>query len=143
MQIQLPTYFNNVTIDGIKVNNKVYKFIEIERPNRGGYIQLESIGDKQVIHVIRITAHTRVLKIGSSDSVDIKVYDRTVSPIHALIKVMDNGFMVEDNESKFGTLVKAPKEVILTNGKSIQIGKTILVFTLGIMHTPEDTMYSY
>ena len=143
MQIQSPSYSNNLTIDSIKLNNKVYPFIDIERPSRGGYIQLEAIGDKKVIHIVRITAYTKILRIGSSDYADIKVYDSTVSPIHTLIKVTENGFVVEDNESKFGTLVTLPKEVVIINEKSVQIGKTILTFTLGATDTHEEATSLY
>ena len=45
-------------------------------------------------------------KVGRSVETDMKIADISVSRTHSFFKIKDNKIVVEDNGSKFGTLVK-------------------------------------
>ena len=47
------------------------------------------------------------VKMGRGHESEIKIPDISVSRCHALLHYKDGNFYVEDNSSKFGTLVKA------------------------------------
>jgi len=76
----------------------------------------------------------KIIKIGRSHDSDIRVTDISVSRFHALIRVeKDGSFLLEDNHSKFGTLVlmQSPKlRILLNNPLTIQIGRTFFCFSV-------------
>lgn len=47
------------------------------------------------------------------DDVDIRINDISISRYHAFIKLKDDGIYIEDNMSKFGTLVLLKKPLML------------------------------
>jgi len=61
---------------------------------------------------------------------EIRVMDNTVSRVHATLKFAENRFLIEDGNSKFGTLiqVREPLKLIPLKPACIQIGRT--VFTI-------------
>jgi len=62
----------------------------------------------------------------------VRINDISVSRCHALIKfVPGDGFYVEDNQSKFGTIVmlKERIEVKTNHTLAIQVGRTVVSFT--------------
>ena len=119
------------------VDETKYDMLDIEKPTDGAYIELETIsGDKaftKVIHVASVTEEKKQFKLGRGRESDIKLGDISVSRLHALITVSSKGFLLQDNNSKFGTLLLMPPEpqkIPATNGLSLQIGKTTLKFSL-------------
>jgi hypothetical protein len=46
-----------------------------------------------------------VFKLGRGHESDLRINDISVSRCHAKIKLENGKFMLEDNQSKFGTLV--------------------------------------
>jgi pSer/pThr/pTyr-binding forkhead associated (FHA) protein len=75
--------------------------------NRGhNYMILESINSMpaKVVHVFDLRFDS--FKVGRSVETDMKIADISVSRTHSFFKVKDNRLVVEDNGSKFGTLVK-------------------------------------
>ena len=54
-----------------------------------------------------------VIRLGRGQESDVRISDISVSRTHALIKLEKNGFYIEDNNSKFGTLalINHPLEV--------------------------------
>ncbi|CAK67239.1 unnamed protein product (macronuclear) [Paramecium tetraurelia] len=69
------------------------------------------------------------IKIGRGFQCDIKAQDITVSRHHATIKLTDGNFMIQDNKSKFGTLVSIDKKVSIDCAAcSLQIGKLLINF---------------
>lgn len=100
---------------------------------------LESINSMpaKVVHVFDMRYN--VFKIGRSMETDMKIADISVSRTHSYLKVKDNKLVVEDNGSKFGTLVKIqrPLEVLRSRpeggkGQStlLQVGRTLVYFNL-------------
>ena len=59
--------------------------------------------------------HRDFIKVGRGHDSEVRVTDISVSRCHALIKVSSRGdYVVEDNNSKFGTLVQIRKPYILS-----------------------------
>lgn len=71
--------------------------------------------------------------MGRGHDSDIRITDISVSRCHALIKLEKNHFYIEDNSSKFGTLVFLRKPLPVTmdlNNISFQIGRTVVSLTV-------------
>jgi pSer/pThr/pTyr-binding forkhead associated (FHA) protein len=70
--------------------------------------------------------------MGRGHESDLRINDISVSRCHALIKFKDGKFLLEDNVSKFGTLVLIKKRVSLLPGfnKAVQIGRTVINFSV-------------
>ena len=54
--------------------------------------------------------------MGRGHESDLRINDISVSRCHALIKFRDNRFLLEDNLSKFGTLVLIKKRTPMVPG---------------------------
>ncbi len=59
---------------------------------------------------------------------DIKISDISVSRHHALLKFVQNEFYIDDNNSKFGTLVEVnePFQLAPDEPCCLQIGRTVI-----------------
>lgn len=73
-------------------------------------------------------------KVGRGHDSDIRVSDISVSRYHARIKFQEGKFMLEDNTSKFGTLVmiKDKTPIIKNHTCAIQSGRTVGKFLIKI-----------
>jgi pSer/pThr/pTyr-binding forkhead associated (FHA) protein len=107
--------------------------------NRGkNYMILESINSMpaKVVHVFDLRFDS--FKIGRSVETDMKIADISVSRTHSFFKIKDRQLFVEDNGSKFGTLVKIQRPLAVlrskTDGSSLstllQVGRTLLYLNL-------------
>ncbi len=70
-----------------------------------------------------------VISIGRGSSSDIRMNDISVSRNHALLRLTPQGLFLEDNISKFGTLVlvKEPFPILKTrNNVYMQVGRTVI-----------------
>jgi pSer/pThr/pTyr-binding forkhead associated (FHA) protein len=71
-----------------------------------------------------------MIKIGRGHDADIRVTDISVSRFHAKINYCDEKgeYFLEDNNSKFGTLVLVRKPIRLQENKTnyFQMGRTLL-----------------
>lgn len=115
-----------------------YVLAEIPPPLADNYIVLESSTKGKLysksIHVLIPTQTKSLFNIGRGHESDIKVADISVSRTHARVLMREEGFVLEDNMSRFGTLVllkDEPKEIDAENGLTVQIGRTIITFSLG------------
>ncbi|CAK59756.1 unnamed protein product (macronuclear) [Paramecium tetraurelia] len=69
------------------------------------------------------------IKIGRGHQCDIQISDISVSRLHAYIKYQDGDFIILDNNSKFGTLVRLFQPYKIEQEKvAVQIGRTVLTF---------------
>ena len=93
----------------------MFNIMEFDLPNAQGkyemgrgknYMILESINSMpaKVVHVFDLRHDS--FKVGRSVETDMKIADISVSRTHSYFKVRDNKIFVEDNGSKFGTLIK-------------------------------------
>lgn len=83
------------------------------------------------LHVISL-ADNKLLKLGRGHESDVRISDVSISRCHATIRVHEGQVVLEDNNSKFGTLIamKKPRLLDTTNTISIQVGRTVLSLSL-------------
>lgn len=88
------------------MKSDLYKIMDFEFPS-SEYLIMESVksAPAKVVHVFYLDKGTE-FRIGRSVETDMKIADISVSRIHAFIKFNNGIITLEDNGSKFGTLVK-------------------------------------
>lgn len=104
-----------------KSNGVSYRLIDVEPdiPKEQNYLLLESLtfekNSSRMVHLIMPDSDKFNFKLGRGHESDVRVSDISVSRCHALIKYnQSNGrFYLEDNLSKFGTLVLAKEQIEL------------------------------
>lgn len=81
------------------------------------------------LHVISLAE--KVLKLGRGHESDVRIADVSISRCHATIRFGGGQFLLEDNSSKFGTLVamKKPRQLEPAAPISIQMGRTVLTLS--------------
>jgi pSer/pThr/pTyr-binding forkhead associated (FHA) protein len=99
---------------------------------------MESINSMpaKVVHVFDLRYDD--FKVGRSVETDMKIADISVSRTHSFFKLQDGKLFVEDNGSKFGTLVKIQRPLPVLNSKTdgsskstlIQVGRTLLFLNM-------------
>merc|ERR1712195_370619 len=109
--------------------------VQYEKPE-GNYLVLESLNQEKntsrIIHIIRPSELKDCFKLGRGHESDLRINDISVSRCHAKIKFSNGKFQLEDNTSKFGTLVLVKQRTpLLPNyNKAVQIGRTVLNFSV-------------
>lgn len=136
-----------LAIDTVLVGSKHYNLIEIVKPTEGDYIQLETISQNKsysrAIHIVQMDSSKPQIKIGRGHDSDLRIEDISVSRVHALITKTNEGYMLHDNNSKFGTLYllsAGPHEIPATNGLFLQFGRTTLGFTVKENSSPANRL---
>uniref|UniRef100_A0A7S1PIA9 RING-CH-type domain-containing protein n=1 Tax=Alexandrium catenella TaxID=2925 RepID=A0A7S1PIA9_ALECA len=78
------------------------------------------------LHVFSLAE--KVLTLGRGHESDVRIADVSISRCHATIRFQRGHFLLEDNKSKFGTLVamKKPRPLEPGSAISIQMGRTVL-----------------
>jgi len=93
----------------MKSKNRKYNLIDYERPEGKNYIILESLpfdkNSSRMIHILSPSEDFNEFKLGRGHDSDVRVSDISVSRIHAFINYKEGNFYLQDNHSKFGTLV--------------------------------------
>lgn len=120
--------------DRIQIKGKVVDLLCIKKPENN-FIVLESVGPgfsdpgnmSKTVNVISFQDKNNI-RLGRGHDSDIRLPDISVSRNHANIKLTSAGLFLDDISSKFGTLVKIKKPILLTpNSKfSVQCGRTLL-----------------
>ncbi len=91
------------------------EILDFEKPEED-FIVLESVTlqNIRIVHVISMNDR-QFIRVGRGHDADIRVTDISVSRFHARInRNLETGeFYVEDNNSKFGTLIQIRKPYIL------------------------------
>ena len=119
----------------LRTENKTYNLVDYERPD-GDFLVLESLNQEKntsrIIHVIRPNDKKETFKLGRGHESDLRINDISVSRCHAIIKLKEGRFQLEDNLSKFGTLVLVRSRTPLVPGfnKAVQIGRTVINFSV-------------
>jgi hypothetical protein len=129
-----PAYF--------KMNDLVESLVEVPKTTPP-YIVLENMvrdshqHSTRGLHVLSL-AENKLLKLGRGHESDVRIADVSISRCHATIRLHQGSFLLEDNQSKFGTLVamKKPRPLTLGSPFSIQIGRTVLGLAL---KTPDES----
>lgn len=112
---------------------KENELLKIQKP-KSPFIVLEGVGNdknsNKGVHVVALTGKSPVV-LGRGHEADVRISDISVSRTHASIKFVDGCFVVEDMNSKFGTLLMCDDRMkIGSNGyQVVQIGRTIVSFS--------------
>ena len=77
-----------------------------------------------------ILVNKDAIKLGRGHESNIRISDISVSRCHAIIKVIDKRFYIEDNNAKFGTLVGFTNPIPIDKHVSVQVGRSVLSFEL-------------
>ena len=59
----------------------------------------------RTIHILGFNAEKQSFNMGRGHESEVRVNDISVSRCHAVVKYQADGIYIEDNKSKFGTLV--------------------------------------
>mmetsp|Transcript_17245 Transcript_17245/g.19275 ORF Transcript_17245/g.19275 Transcript_17245/m.19275 type:complete len:106 (+) Transcript_17245:922-1239(+) len=86
----------------------------------------------RMIFIMKPNSPRMEFKVGRGHDSDIRISDISVSRYHARVKFEDGKFMLEDNTSKFGTLVQIKDIIpILKNHTcAVQSGRTVVTYML-------------
>jgi hypothetical protein len=101
---------------------KVYKLVDAQLPASctqapsdegseacGHYVVMESLplekNSSRTIHILGFSEEKKTFNMGRGHESEVRVNDISVSRCHAIIKYQSDGIFIEDNRSKFGTLV--------------------------------------
>lgn len=109
-----------------KRNNNLFKLIDIQEPNENSqFILLESMPlDKNTsrnIHMLTVTPSKNEFKLGRGHESEVRINDISVSRCHAIIKCRKDGFYIEDNLSKFGTIVLLKEKMRLAEEHTMAV----------------------
>lgn len=117
--------------DYIRHNNKLFKIIDF-KTNFKNYFSFENLTlDKQkykYIYIINLDKNKKI-KIGRGHESNVLLSDISISRVHCFINVEDGHVFLEDNDSKYGTLVLIQTSNInLTENifLNIQIGRSFI-----------------
>jgi hypothetical protein len=120
--------------NSVEVNGRVEELIELPK-DKTGCIILETTPDPRTgvkaVHAIPLSVDGKLF-LGRGHDNDIRVTDISVSRAHAIIQVKNGAAYLQDNHSKFGTLVQLSQPVQLDFGHElvIQNGRSLLHFDL-------------
>jgi pSer/pThr/pTyr-binding forkhead associated (FHA) protein len=81
--------------------------------------------------LIKKSIHKKVFHLGRNPNIDLNIPDDLASRDHAIITESGGEFIIEDYQSKNGTMVNKLKitKTVLTDGDEIQIGNTRILFS--------------
>lgn len=119
-----------------KVDKKIYKLVDIQQPKSGHFIVMESLplekNTSRTIHILNFSAEKPFFNMGRGHESEVRVNDISVSRCHAIIKYKPDGMYIEDNRSKFGTLVllKDTYPIMQEHTSAVQIGRTVVSFVV-------------
>ena len=112
-----------------------YPLIDVRAPS-ADYLLLESLtlekNAQRIVHMFTPTAGFRSYKLGRGHDTDLRINDISVSRCHAIILAKHDGFYLQDNASKFGTLVLVRHQLELQKctTQAVQVGRTVINFQI-------------
>lgn len=118
-----------------KHGDRFYNVAEYEKP-QGNYLILESLEQEKnasrIVYAIAPNDNKNIFKLGRGHEADLRINDISVSRCHAFIKFKNGKFLLEDNMSKFGTLVlvRGSTPILPNFNKAMQIGRTVVNFSI-------------
>ena len=143
--------------DYIKHNDKLYN-ITYYKPNYKEFIVLESVRADEVrlkyIHLISFDNKSEIM-IGRSNKCELSIPEISVSRVHSIIRKRSGELFLEDNISRYGTLVLVQNNNMIINNKfplKLQINHTYIKIRInvpfylkccGYQDTLESKKYDY
>ncbi len=106
-----------------------YYLADVVKPEKGSFILLESLihekNTSRIVNVIMPSEEKSSFKLGRGHESDVRITDISVSRFHAWLKCTKDGYFIEDNNSKFGTLALVQNvELSPTVTRAVQVGRT-------------------
>ena len=82
--------------------------------------------------------------MGRGHESQVRINDISVSRCHAIIKCKQDGFYIEDNTSKFGTIILLKNKLRLRahHTMAVQVGRTVISFTIKYVQSERDKLRS-
>ena len=100
----------------LKVSGKVVQLIEFPTPPEK-FLVLETLckekGSNKGIYVVSFYEKS-IIRIGRGHDNELRVSDISVSRLHSHIFMHNDKFFIQDNQSKFGTLVQVKRPIVLS-----------------------------
>ncbi len=115
--------------------HRKYPLVDVVRPAHGSYLLLESLSCEKsaarVVHLLIPSAGKEAFKLGRGHESEVRISDISVSRFHASIVCRPDGYFVEDNNSKFGTLALL-NQIQLGPSRTlgVQVGRTTVSFAV-------------
>jgi len=114
-----------------------HPLVNVVKPKRGSFIILESInieqGGPRYIYLLKFTDSMNLFNIGRGQHAEMRINDISVSRMHARLTCTTEGIFLEDNNSKFGTLIHINKlDIKPSIERTVQVGRTIVDFEVRI-----------
>ncbi len=99
-----------------RYRSKIWHLVEIPRPEgTEPYIILESMNLEKnsswIIHTIIIKNDKKKFSLGRGHDSDLWINDISVSRLHATVEYKNGEFYLEDQKSKFGTLIHIREDI--------------------------------
>ena len=85
----------------------------------------------------------RTMKIGRANDADVRMTDISISRNHAFFKYSSDGIYLEDNGSKFGTLVQLQNNVMFLPNKIFALQSGKIYITIKMVRTFIGWMLCY
>ena len=115
--------------------NTKYYLADVKKPEKGSFILLESLihekNTSRIVNVILPSEAKSSFKLGRGHESDVRIADISVSRFHASVVCKKEGFFIEDNSSKFGTLALVQNiQLSPEYTRSVQVGRTAISFSV-------------
>jgi hypothetical protein len=118
------------------------ELIKFDRP-KTPFLVLQGNGEGKNefkgVYIISVKGENSVT-IGRGQDADVRISDISVSRCHSTIRFVDGHFVIEDNNSKFGTLLKYNEKILLKQANSVvvQMGRTVFSFSTKVQQGSID-----
>lgn len=133
-----------------KSNGNRFRLVDVDIPKEKNFLWLESLtfekNSSRMVHVIMPDKDHSSFKMGRGHESELRVSDISVSRCHALVKydaADTQQYFLEDNLSKFGTLVLSnhPIELEVDQTQAVQIGRSVISFTVKEVEEVTEPQY--
>lgn len=134
-----------------KIQKNIYKIVDVSEHinnHNNNYILLESMpldkNNSRNVHLLTVTPQQSEFKLGRGHESQVRINDISVSRCHAIIKCKKDGFYIEDNTSKFGTIILLKNKLRLKaqHTMAVQVGRTVISFTIKYVQSERDKLKS-
>jgi hypothetical protein len=132
-----------------KIHKSIYKITDLSDYTSNmtnNYILLESMpldkNNSRNVHLLTVTPTQSEFKLGRGHESQVRINDISVSRCHAIIKCKKDGFYIEDNTSKFGTIILLKNKLRLKahHTMAVQVGRTVISFTIKYVQSERDKL---
>lgn len=134
-----------------KIGKEIFKITDLSdytSQMSNNYILLESMpldkNNSRNVHLLTVTPTQSEFKLGRGHESQVRINDISVSRCHAIIKCKKDGFYIEDNTSKFGTIILLKNKLRLKahHTMAVQVGRTVISFTIKYVQSERDKLKS-